>query len=63
MRRRWGICLLALCLLCGCAGAGQPRTSTFFAMDTVMDVTIYGEAALLSDVREMIADLEAFRKK
>lgn len=59
MRRRWGICLLALCLLCGCADAGQPRTSTFFAMDTVMDVTIYGEEALLSDVREMIADLEA----
>lgn len=45
--------------LTGCAAAPQPETDTFFAMDTVMDFSIYGDAALLSETQALIADLEA----
>lgn len=54
------LCLLTLCLLSGCTVPlrQQPQTDTFFAMDTVMDFRVYGDAALLTDMETMIADLE-----
>lgn len=36
--------LLCACLLTGC-GQGQGKTASIYAMDTMMDVTAYGEAA------------------
>ncbi len=59
--------LLALCitLLCGCAKqapdlSAESETKTVFAMDTVMDVTAYGENAgeAVSDAAERITELE-----
>lgn len=34
------------------------QTSTIFAMDTVMELQIYGDAALLNEAQQKIADLE-----
>ena len=64
--RRIAVPLLAFCLLlAGCARRGEepdsaePRTVTVFAMDTVMDLTVYGgPEALLSDAEELIRSLE-----
>ena len=61
------LCVLpVLCLLlAGCAREGDvpdpaaPRTATVFAMDTVMDLTVYGgPESLLSDAEELIRTLE-----
>ena len=43
--------LSAAFLLTGCSGAPaqEPETATFFAMDTAMDFTVYGDAARNSD--------------
>lgn len=48
-------------LLCACnpLAAPSPQKATFFAMDTTMDCTIYGEQELLNDVQSMITALEA----
>ena len=35
--------LLALCTLTGCQKAPEPVEATTFAMDTVMDFTLYGD--------------------
>lgn len=39
--------LSAAFLLTGCSGAPaqEPESATFFAMDTAMDFTVYGDAA------------------
>lgn len=60
MRRFWFLVFLALCMLAGCTGAGtdQPQTTSFFAMDTVMDFTIYGDESLLAGAEALISDLE-----
>lgn len=56
-------CALCLCLLFP-AGCGRPeraeekRTGTVFAMDTVMDLTIYGEEELFHEAEEKILGLE-----
>lgn len=56
MRRALLACL-ALCLtLCSCAASR--RTGTFFAMDTVMEVTVYGDDDLIADTEALIRDLE-----
>lgn len=51
-------CLLALVLLCGCAAAPQAQTASFFAMDTAMELTVYGGADLPGQVQALISDLE-----
>ena len=51
-------CLLALSLLPGCAAAPKAQTASFLAMDTAMDLTIYGGADLPGQVQGLIADLE-----
>ena len=44
----------------GCAGSGEPRTAAVFAMDTVMELTVYGGSdALLADAEALIRDLES----
>ena len=45
--------LSAAFLLTGCSGAPaqEPESATFFAMDTAMDFTVYGDAALLDEAR------------
>jgi thiamine biosynthesis lipoprotein len=53
--------LLLLALLPGCGAtpaATEPVTGTVFAMDTVMDLTIYGAESDLSDAEDLIDDLE-----
>ena len=47
MKRLLTLCL-AFALLSGCTGpSAQAAERTFFAMDTVMSVRIYGDKALL----------------
>ena len=48
----------ALALLCGCAAAPQAQTASFFAMDTAMELTVYGGADLPGQVQALISDLE-----
>lgn len=52
--------LSAAFLLTGCSGAPaqEPESATFFAMDTAMDFTVYGDAALLDEVETLIGSLE-----
>lgn len=60
MKRAWLSGLLTALLLAGC-GSGPseaPKTSAFFAMDTAMDFTVYGDEALLAGAEELISGLE-----
>ena len=52
--------LSAAFLLTGCSGAPAqgPESATFFAMDTAMDFTVYGDAALLDEAETLIGSLE-----
>ena len=52
--------LSAAFLLTDCSGAPaqEPETATFFAMDTAMDFTVYGDAALLDEAETLIGSLE-----
>lgn len=52
--------LSAAFLLTGCSGAPaqEPETATFFAMDTAIDFTVYGDAALLDEAETLIGSLE-----
>ena len=52
--------LSAAFLLTGCSGAPaqEPETATFFALDTAMDFTVYGDAALLDEAETLIGSLE-----
>ncbi|WP_337676711.1 FAD:protein FMN transferase [Dysosmobacter sp.] len=52
--------LSAAFLLTGCSGAPaqKPESATFFAMDTAMDFTVYGDAALLDEAETLIGSLE-----
>ncbi len=56
----WTALLLAV-LLTGCSAspAREPETATFLAMDTAMQFTIYGDAALLARSEDLIRSLEA----
>ena len=59
MRRLLALCL-ALVLLSGCTPApAQAVERTFFAMDTVMNVRIYGDGALLDAAEARVRELEA----
>ncbi|MDO5136227.1 MAG: FAD:protein FMN transferase [Eubacteriales bacterium] len=59
-----GLCLLSI-FISGCGegpspgGASQKKqTSTVFAMDTVMDLTIYGNENILKEAQDKILELE-----
>ncbi len=57
MKRAAAVLLcLALLLLPGCAP--RARTSTVYAMDTVMELTAYGDRALVDEAVTLIHDLE-----
>ena len=59
MRRLFALCM-ALVLLSGCTGpSAQAAERTFFAMDTVMSVRIYGDGALLDAAEDRVRELEA----
>ena len=61
MKNRLSAALLsAAFLLTGCSGAPaqEPESATFFAMDTAMDFTVYGDAALLDEAETLIGSLE-----
>lgn len=68
MKRSRMICLfLCVLLLTGCtgtvlpdskAGADEPGEVTFFAMDTVMQLTLYGDKTLLDDAQQQVGALE-----
>ena len=53
--------LSALLFLTGCSAESSPEPvqGTFFAMDTVMDFTIYGESGLIDQSESLIASLES----
>ncbi len=60
--------LLALCILAGCGAGGDSslasppasglNSSYVFAMDTYMELTVYGDAELLDEAEELIRDIE-----
>ncbi|MCR5428136.1 MAG: FAD:protein FMN transferase [Lachnospiraceae bacterium] len=60
----WGVAFFAL--LCGCARtpdaesapAAEKQTAEVFAMDTVMELTVYGDAAVLKSAEDIITGLE-----
>lgn len=57
--KKWIVVVLTAILLCGCGIAPQAHESTFFAMDTVMNITIYGgDDKLLTDAMNLVGDLE-----
>ena len=51
--------ILPLALLLASCAAPVKRTDTVFAMDTVMELTVYGDEALLEDARDVITDMES----
>lgn len=57
--KRWGLLALLLGLLCltGC-GSSAPVQQSFFAMDTVMDFTVYAEASVLEEAQQLVMELE-----
>ncbi len=60
MKRFFPLFLLPLLLLVvGCSRAeSEPETANFFAMDTAIELSVYGDASLLSDVQDQVAALE-----
>lgn len=64
MKRRFLFGCLALAMgmvLCGCTGGEAQKTVQFFAMDTAMSVTVYGEQAEVGAVavQQVVNGLEA----
>ena len=56
---RTGLVFLAiLLLLSSCGSSPKKRTATVFAMNTVMDLTVYGNADALTDAETRIRELE-----
>lgn len=54
------VILSATVLLSGCSDSisHEPEKANFFAMDTAMDFTIYGDADLLDESKDIISSLE-----
>lgn len=50
------VCLVLVLALSSCAP--QKRTASFFAMDTFMELNVYGEESVLDDTRALIERLE-----
>ena len=51
------LCAVLLIILSGC-GQAEPHSVTLFAMDTVMELTVYGEGSLLDEAQAIIAEGE-----
>ena len=56
----WTAILTMTVLLTGCAGAPtqESERTAFFAMDTAMEFTVYGEANLLDEAKSIICSVE-----
>ena len=56
----WTAILTMTVLLTGCAGAPtqESERTAFFAMDTAMEFTVYGEADLLDEAKSIICSVE-----
>lgn len=54
------VLIFALCFaLCtGCSHTPQAKKKTFYAMDTTMEFTVYGNASLIDDAETLINNLE-----
>lgn len=54
------ICVIFILAFAGCAPTNNqtPKKSTFFAMDTVMQATVYGDAELLKKAEQIVLSLE-----
>lgn len=50
-------CVL-MAVLSGCGQQMEPHSATLFAMDTVMELTVYGGESLLAEGEELILDIE-----
>lgn len=62
--KKMGAGFLCALLLCGCGGdkvktKAQMNSTTFFAMDTVMEIQIAGDEELLSGAEDMVMNLES----
>lgn len=61
-RKRRALSLLAIviisCLATGCSKTTKPLSHSIFAMDTVMDVTIYGDEEQLRDIENIVYSIE-----
>ena len=57
VKRRLLSCVL-MALLSGCGQQTEPHSATFFAMDTVMELAVYGSESLLAEGEELILDIE-----
>ncbi len=58
MRKR-GLCLILACAMaCLFAGCEQKQSATFFAMDTVMEVQIWGAEGAVEDVQSLVRKLD-----
>lgn len=55
--KRCAVLFLAIILLCGCSAAA-PSSRSFFAMDTIMTVTIYGDETAAKMCEEYVITLE-----
>ena len=62
-----GVSIFTLAIFCGCSRAEEleimknsedMNSTTFFAMDTVMEIQIEGDEELLTEAENMVADLE-----
>ena len=59
--RKVSILIFCLLFLCGCQEQAEPAkqfSKTVFAMDTVMELSIYGDEELLTDAENIISDAE-----
>lgn len=61
MRRAIALCLLISLLFCGCARRLEPQDTAVFAMDTAMNLRIYGDddGAAAQRLTELLQDLDA----
>lgn len=60
MSKRAVLMLILMLSLCGCGSAAPAVEGTYFAMDTVMSVTAYGDTSLSStDISALLTEYEA----
>lgn len=59
MRRVAALAASLALLLAACSQPPERHTATIFAMDTVMELTVYGDESVLEDAQDMIYELES----
>lgn len=56
--KRMLLACVLMAVLSGCRQQREPHSATFFAMDTVMELAVYGSESLLAEGEELILDIE-----